>query len=158
MQLDILCGSINSNSNSNSLCASLLRIVTSIPTAARMQHYIADDRCRSVLIYIQYTQQKFYGDASKYFCGSKALRASCYVLFTVVKYGMLASLVLLGVYAKLQHLTDAISSDLIVDWSWEETLFFLAFVNNIRSLNDSEENVVKLLEVLPHSTCISPFT
>lgn len=101
------------------------------------------------MIYIQYTQQKFYGDASSYFCGSKALRAFCYMLATIIKYGVLASLVILGVYAKLQRLTEAISSDLIIDWSWEERLFFLAFINNIRSLNDSEESVVKLLEVLP---------
>ena len=109
------------------------------------------------MIYIQYTEQRLYGD-SKYFCGFEALRAFCYMLATIVMYGVLASLVILGVYAKLQRLTDAISSDLIIDWSWEERLLFLAFINNIRSLNDSEESVVKLLEVLPRSTGSSQFT
>ena len=51
------------------------------------------------------------------------------------------------VYAKLQPLRDMINATFWLSWSWTEVLVFLSFVNNIKSVSDTEGAVVELLEV-----------
>ena len=44
-------------------------------------------------------------------------------------------------------LTPTNWTNVILDWTWDQRLVFLALVNNIFSVDDTEEALVELLEV-----------
>ena len=48
----------------------------------------------------------------------------------------------------MQPLVEFISGDFFRGWGWMEVLVFLGFVNNLKSLNDTELQVRKLLQVM----------
>ena len=56
-------------------------------------------------------------------------------------------LLMIAVYAKLQPLKDIIGADFVTGWTWAELLSFIAFINNLKGLSDSEQSSIELLQV-----------